>query len=94
MKKILFTLMFSAVVFSGFQDSYAGREENNNTKGPQRTLPNPDSTNVRTNRQPQWIPQAPISQEKSPGLYQKWLSKAEQAPNNYRISGNTPYIFQ
>ena len=86
MKKNLFVLMISAFVFTNVQVSYAMMECKEDENIP--SLPTPSlSKQPRTKK---WTPQAPMKESQ----LGTWIKRANRSPEEYRIVGNTLWIYQ
>jgi hypothetical protein len=79
MKKNLFILMLSTFVLTNAQQSYAVEPGEEEKKSSSSAKPK------------KWIPQAPI---KDQGVHKKWLARAALYPEEFKLEGTTPWIFQ
>lgn len=86
MKKNLFVLMLSAFVLMNAQQSYAMEELNDNEN--RSSLPTPSLS--KKTREKKWIPQAPMKESDLGG----WIKRSSRFPWEYRIVGNTLWIYQ
>lgn len=93
MTRTVCALMFSAFALANVQSSYAMDivEETNEIPTPvfmARSLTSERSSEERK----RWTPQAPVKEESK--LHKIWLRKAQANPDQYRVRGTTPWIFQ